>query len=93
MILSWKERADVYCNYGSDVVLTNEVNKLNTNNSSALTDPLRNTNAPSGQPGGSTSRSSGPGKCVLVGWSYCSCVSPHVRTVYSCMLGRHKVSV
>lgn len=93
MILSWKERADVYCNYGSDVVLTNEVNKLNTNNSSALTDPLRNTSAPSGQPGGSTSRSSGPGKCGLVGWSHCSCVSPHVRTVYSCMLGRHKVSV
>lgn len=64
MILSWKERADVYCNYGSDVVLTNEVNKLNTNNSSALTDPLRNTSAPSGQPGGSTSRSSGPGNVV-----------------------------
>lgn len=38
MMLSWKERANVFSNYGSDVVLANEVNKQLTNNSSALTD-------------------------------------------------------
>lgn len=98
MILSWKERADVYCNYGSDVALTDEANKPNTNNSSALTDPLRNTSTPSGRAGGSTPPSPGPGKCghllaVVAGLSHCSCVSLHVRTVYSWMLVCHKVSV
>lgn len=59
MMLHWKERASVCSNYGSDVVLANEVNKQLTNNSAAPTDNRNTANHTTGQADGTTLLSSG----------------------------------